>query len=224
MEGRERRVIGSLRWEHTALLEWQRVFEHVVAFPRLAATLGDGTWLAAFQAHLERVTGGQARLLRAEPESDGWSVGRFAEVRYGQRHYGTVALRSGYLDSIALPHLAEDLAQLCGLLLYAVEHFALVQHQLAHIAPPDHHVHLTPRERDVLMGLVGGETQEQTARRLGVAEATVHKHRASLYASLDVSRAQDAVLRAFALRLIDWLDLPVLSSPQVPARSRYWAP
>jgi DNA-binding NarL/FixJ family response regulator len=44
--------------------------------------------------------------------------------------------------------------------------------------------------------------------RLGIEPATVHTHLQRLYSRLDVHSAQEAILRSFELRLIDWLDLP----------------
>ena len=67
---------------------------------------------------------------------------------------------------------------------------------------------LTPRERDVLQGLVRGESEVEMGHRLGIEPATVHTHLQRLYSRLDVHSAQEAILRSFELRLIDWLDLP----------------
>ncbi len=67
---------------------------------------------------------------------------------------------------------------------------------------------LTPRERDVLQGLVRGESEVEMAHRLGIERATVHTHLQRLYSRLDVHSAQEAILRSFEFRIIDWLDLP----------------
>lgn len=45
---------------------------------------------------------------------------------------------------------------------------------------------LTPREKEVLGGIAGGETNKQIAARLGISHRTVETHRESLMAKLDV--------------------------------------
>jgi DNA-binding NarL/FixJ family response regulator len=57
-------------------------------------------------------------------------------------------------------------------------------------------VRLTPRELDVLTLVADGLTAAAVARRLVVAERTVHKHLQRAYAKLGVSDRVSAVLRA----------------------------
>jgi two-component system, NarL family, nitrate/nitrite response regulator NarL len=45
---------------------------------------------------------------------------------------------------------------------------------------------LTPREKDVLIGIATGETNKQIAARFGISHRTVETHRESLMAKLDV--------------------------------------
>lgn len=45
---------------------------------------------------------------------------------------------------------------------------------------------LTPRERDVLIGISGGETNKQIAARLGISHRTVETHRESLMDKLGI--------------------------------------
>jgi DNA-binding NarL/FixJ family response regulator len=45
---------------------------------------------------------------------------------------------------------------------------------------------LTPRERDVLKGITGGETNKEIAARLGISHRTVETHRESLMDKLDI--------------------------------------
>jgi DNA-binding NarL/FixJ family response regulator len=45
---------------------------------------------------------------------------------------------------------------------------------------------LTPRERDVLLGVARGETNKQIAARLGISHRTVETHRESLMDKLDI--------------------------------------
>ena len=52
---------------------------------------------------------------------------------------------------------------------------------------------LSPRERQVLQGLVGGLSNKEIARRLGLSPRTVEMHRASLMADLGVASLSEAV-------------------------------
>jgi DNA-binding CsgD family transcriptional regulator len=63
-------------------------------------------------------------------------------------------------------------------------------------------VRLTPRELSVLGLVADGLTAAATARRLVVAERTVHKHLERVYAKLGVSDRVSAVLRAQRLGLL----------------------
>jgi DNA-binding NarL/FixJ family response regulator len=45
---------------------------------------------------------------------------------------------------------------------------------------------LTPREKEVLIGVAGGETNKEIAARLGISHRTVETHRESLMAKLDI--------------------------------------
>jgi DNA-binding CsgD family transcriptional regulator len=63
-------------------------------------------------------------------------------------------------------------------------------------------VQLTPRERSVLALLAEGRTAGAIARRLGIAERTVHKHLERCYAKLGVADRLSAVLRAQQLGLV----------------------
>lgn len=45
---------------------------------------------------------------------------------------------------------------------------------------------LTPREKEVLIGVAAGETNKEIAARLGISHRTVETHRESLMAKLDV--------------------------------------
>jgi DNA-binding CsgD family transcriptional regulator len=64
-------------------------------------------------------------------------------------------------------------------------------------------VRLTPRERSVLTLLSQGLTAGAIARRLAIAERTVHKHLERCYAKLGVTDRLSAVLHAQRLGLVD---------------------
>lgn len=55
---------------------------------------------------------------------------------------------------------------------------------------------LTPRERQVLLGLVAGETNKQIARELGISPRTVEIHRAHVMERLGARTLSEAVLLA----------------------------
>jgi DNA-binding CsgD family transcriptional regulator len=63
-------------------------------------------------------------------------------------------------------------------------------------------VELTPRERGVLSLLAEGHTAGAIARRLGIAERTVHKHLERCYSKLGVADRLSAVLQAQRLGLV----------------------
>lgn len=60
---------------------------------------------------------------------------------------------------------------------------------------------LTPRERDVLDGLVNGQPNKITAYKLGISTRTVEAHRANLTHKLGVRSMSDVLRLAFAARL-----------------------
>ena len=60
---------------------------------------------------------------------------------------------------------------------------------------------LTPRELDVLIGLVEGRPNKAIAQALGISPRTVEVHRANLMAKLDVPSLSDVLRIAFAAGL-----------------------
>jgi two-component system response regulator FixJ len=60
---------------------------------------------------------------------------------------------------------------------------------------------LTPRERDVLDGLVDGHSNKVVAYDLGISPRTVEIHRANLMSKLGVNSLSEALRIAFAARL-----------------------
>lgn len=60
---------------------------------------------------------------------------------------------------------------------------------------------LTPRERDVLLGLVHGHPNKTIAYDLGISPRTVEVHRANLMSKLDVRSLSEALRIAFAAGL-----------------------
>ena len=62
---------------------------------------------------------------------------------------------------------------------------------------------LTPRERDVLHGLVKGQSNKVIAYDLGISPRTVEIHRANLMSKLGVSSLSDALKIAFTAGMAD---------------------
>jgi DNA-binding CsgD family transcriptional regulator len=60
---------------------------------------------------------------------------------------------------------------------------------------------LTPRQWDLLHLIVGGRTNIQIARQLGLSEGTVRTHLENIYSRLQVSNRTAAVIRAFPDRV-----------------------
>ncbi len=60
---------------------------------------------------------------------------------------------------------------------------------------------LTPRERDVLVGLVRGQPNKITAYELGISTRTVEVHRANLMHKLEVNSLSDVLRIAFAAEI-----------------------
>jgi DNA-binding CsgD family transcriptional regulator len=71
---------------------------------------------------------------------------------------------------------------------------------------------LTPRELEVLAGLVRGDTTKAMAARLGIAHKTVESHRLRLFDKLGAKSQAHAVSMAVSLGLIP------LDGPEPPGR------
>ncbi|GHF74482.1 response regulator transcription factor [Deinococcus ficus] len=59
--------------------------------------------------------------------------------------------------------------------------------QRERLAARAHLARLTEREREVLQGLMNGQTGKQSARQLGISVRTVETHRASIFEKLEVA-------------------------------------
>ena len=67
---------------------------------------------------------------------------------------------------------------------------------------------LTPREKDVLLGLVRGDSNKAIGFNLGISRRTVEIHRANLMTKLGVASLSGALRIAFAAELDDAKDEP----------------
>ena len=71
---------------------------------------------------------------------------------------------------------------------------------------------LTPRERDVLNGLVEGQSNKVIAYDLGISPRTVEIHRANLMTKLAVNSLSDALKIAFTARIADMAATSTIAS------------
>jgi two-component system, LuxR family, response regulator FixJ len=111
------------------------------------------------------------------------------------------AMKAGAVDFIEKPF---EKATLIGAIAQAQLHTQGLEqlHRLAAVAQAQLNV-LTPRERDVLDGLVNGHSNKVVAYELGISPRTVEIHRANLMAKLDVHSLSDALRIAFTARMTD---------------------
>ena len=68
---------------------------------------------------------------------------------------------------------------------------------------PSPEVALTPREREVLCGVLDGEANKTIGRRLGISHRTVEIHRSRAMAKMGASSATELIRRALILRRAD---------------------
>jgi DNA-binding CsgD family transcriptional regulator len=80
-------------------------------------------------------------------------------------------------------------------------HVAYSQFDLQRMAPSAH-VYLTPREREIMSYSAEGKSIAAIAAILSVSGNTVNFHLKNVYAKLDVSTRQTAVVKAIRLGLI----------------------
>ena len=111
------------------------------------------------------------------------------------------AMKAGAVDFIEKPF---EKATLIGAIAQAQLHNQGLEqiHRLAAAAQAQLNV-LTPRERNVLDGLVNGHSNKVVAYDLGISPRTVEIHRANLMAKLSVHSLSDALRIAFTARMTD---------------------
>jgi DNA-binding CsgD family transcriptional regulator len=195
--------------ERATLREWEHIQHCIFAFALTAPSLEASSWRCAIEECIAQATQEHAHI-RWEPlASNQARSDRLIEIRSLQTCYGTLELAQGYLVSRLLPGIPQDFADLCALLIALLEYRALAHPQLRQLPLLSFPVKsLTRREQEVLRGLARGASETDIARELGIALTTVRTHRHRLFQQLEVHSPTEAVFRAFALRLLNWLDFP----------------
>jgi two-component system, LuxR family, response regulator FixJ len=125
-----------------------------------------------------------------------------AIILTGQGNVGLAvqAMKAGALDFIEKPYEADQLMQIIDTAFSRLEHnsdaAARIDSAKAKIAK------LSPRECDVLMGLIEGRSNKVIAYELDISPRTVEIYRANLMEKLEVRSLSEALRVAFAAGLI----------------------
>ena len=208
MHGQEPQNRGDLESELSVLAEWDRVLRLCVTAALVNVVGRQESPRTGMEHFIHQSTRTRVRVWWTSPAPDTLAeIDRIVEIRWEKTCYGHLGFSPGYLDSTWMPSIPQCLGYLCGLLLVLTEHQVLVHNLAAQIPRPCTVEPLTTRERDVLLSLGQGESEEQTAQRLGIAPNTVRAHRHHLYRHLGVRSPHDAVLQGLALGLLDLLDV-----------------
>jgi FixJ family two-component response regulator len=137
-------------------------------------------------------------------------VTRHAEIAHSVR-----AIRAGALDFLTLPF---DPGRLLGAIRSAIALDASTRATRKRLADVrDRFERVTPRERQVLEGVVRGLLNKQVAAELGISEITVQVHRRH------VMRKMGAASFADLVRIADILRIACEGGPK-PDRSHGWTP
>ena len=144
------------------------------------------------------------------PEMDGLEVQRELAARgiampvivltgHGDIATAVEAMRNGAIDFIEKPFEKAQLLAALAIGFHRLEHrqdeLASAREASVRIAA------LTPRERDILRGLVRGHPNNTIAFDLGISPRTVEVHRANVMSKLNVHSLSDALRIAFAAGL-----------------------
>lgn len=108
---------------------------------------------------------------------------------HGDVPMAVAAMRLGVANFIEKPYPPDSLLD------------AVAEAVAADVARPRELPPLTPRERSVLLALVGGRSNKEIARDMGISHRTVEVHRASLMTRLGARNLAEAVRMALAAGL-----------------------
>lgn len=111
------------------------------------------------------------------------------------------AIKLGATDFIEKPYQEEALLTSLGRA-FAIVPIAKQQHQ-TRVSATRVVEALSPRQRQILQGMVAGETNKVMARRIGISPRTVETHRAHLLHRLGAANISEAIRIANAAQLDD---------------------
>lgn len=143
-----------------------------------------------------------------EPDTETVGDSQRLTIRSQQCFYGILHLSPGYLASRLTPSLPQQLADLCAIFLMLAEHHALVHSLLKPLQPIETPEALTPRQLHVLQRMALGENEMSIATQLNLSVTTIRTHRQRIYDKLNVHSSQEAILRSFEHKLLDWTCWP----------------
>lgn len=205
---RKKEVGLEIEQELATLREWGEVQKNFIDYVFMHPASGGSSWRKKIEDGIRQCTHGRARIWwEPLPKECMLESGHLIEIRHQQIRYGILKLTSGYLVSHLAPNIHQALGHLCALVINLAEHQTLVDLLLKPLQPSAGYESLTPREKEVLECMALGDSEHAIAERLNIALTTVRTHRHRVYSCLDVHNPQDAILRSFALRLLNWLEL-----------------
>lgn len=169
-------------------------FETGEAFLKVAAGLEGGCVLLDV-----RLTGMDGMAVQQELRDRGIMLPVIIITGHGDIGLAVRAMKAGAVDFIEKPF--EKTALLAAIAQAQLHNDGRERlHALAATAQAQLNA-LTPREHDVLSGLVEGQSNKVIAYDLGISPRTVEIHRANLMAKLAVNSLSDALRIAFTARL-----------------------
>lgn len=116
---------------------------------------------------------------------------------HGDIPMGVRAMKAGAVDFLPKPFRDQDMLDAVNAAIERARSARASSQELAEAQ--SRYSSLTPREREVMDGVVRGLLNKQIAHELGIAEITAKLHRSSLMRKLGVSRVPDLVRLASRL-------------------------
>lgn len=129
-------------------------------------------------------------------------------IQFRNTTYGALLVENDMknTDSPALPHsIIQHLAQICSWLLYTLEQAAFLEGQCQQLDSKVN-ITLTKREREVVLLMCRGYTQDEIAESLSISPSTVRKHKQHIYDQLGVHNEREALLMAYHTGLFSIVD------------------
>ena len=185
-----RSITFMLRTAGIAVESWESGEE----FLKVAATLAPGCVVLDV-----RLTGMDGLMVQQAMRDRGIMLPVIVITGHGDIGLAVRAMKAGAVDFIEKPF--EKAMMIAAIDQANLHNDGRVQlHVLADEARTQLNA-LTPRERDVLAGLVDGQSNKVIAYDLGISPRTVEIHRANLMAKLSVNSLSDALRIAFTARI-----------------------